>query len=112
VEGTTDMWIQITNQQKIEENKLARNKTHFGQAKSTPFGKQICRIFRINATTIQLLEEGVIPKACSADNHYVQMFVKKRSNGKVIAIEEDITFEEFRAALDTWSEKTTTSPSG
>jgi hypothetical protein len=40
------------------------------------------------------------------------MFVQKLSSGKVIAIDQDISFDEFRAALDTWSKKTTTSPSG
>jgi hypothetical protein len=95
---------------------LARNKTQFGQAKSTPFDKSnmqdIFGFKGINNTNIQLLEDGVIPVECSSENDDVQMFVQKLSSGKVIAIDQDITFEEFRSALDTWSKKTTTSPSG
>jgi hypothetical protein len=116
VEGEMDKWVRITDQQLIEDNILTRNKKHFGQAHSTPFGKpNLQNTFGyqgINETTIQLLENQIIPPECSEENEYIQMVVNKLSGGKIIEIPEEISLEEFRSALDKWNEKTTTSPSG
>jgi hypothetical protein len=65
-----------------------------------------------NTMTTNLLERSIIPPECELENEYVQMLVGKLSSGKVVEISDDISFEEFKEALDTWSEKTTTSPSG
>jgi hypothetical protein len=40
------------------------------------------------------------------------MFINKLSGGQIIEISDEITFEEFLSAINTWNEKTTTSPSG
>jgi hypothetical protein len=80
VEGTIDRWIRITDQQEIENNILARNKNHFGQAKTTPFGKSnMQKTFGfkgINNTTLQLLEDGMIPVECSAENECTDVCTK------------------------------------
>jgi hypothetical protein len=39
VAGEIDKWVRISDQQSNEDNILTRNKKHFGQAHSTPFGK-------------------------------------------------------------------------
>jgi hypothetical protein len=58
-----------------------------------------------------LLDVGIIPQECNEENKYDQMFVSKLSEGKVITIDDEIPFEDFKSALDTWNNKTTTSPS-
>jgi hypothetical protein len=90
VVGETDKWVRITDQQLIEDNILKRNKQHFGQAHSTPFGisnlQNIFGYLGINDTTIQLLENHIIPPECGEENEYIQMVVNKLSGGKIIEI--------------------------
>jgi hypothetical protein len=109
VEGEKDTWKHITDQKQIEEHILKRNKKHFGQAKSTPFGNgNLQELFGYEGTydtTTKLIEEHIIPAECELENQYIQMFVKKLSEGKIINISKEITFEEFKTAIDTWNEK-------
>jgi hypothetical protein len=66
----------------------------------------------VNGKVDELFDKAVIPEEVAEENEYVRKFLEKLSTGKVIGIYEDITFEEFKAGLLKWKERTTTSPSG
>jgi hypothetical protein len=46
------------------------------------------------------------------ESDYVQQFIHKLSEGKVVDIIDELTYEEFKLGLIKWREMTTTSPSG
>jgi hypothetical protein len=112
-DGTID---RITNQEIIEEKIFERNKTHFGQAKNTPFAKtELGKVFGyegVNKNAETLVYKGIIPEYDQAQYEYVNKFLEKLRNGKVIKIDDNISFEEYKNALIKWNEKTTASPSG
>jgi Reverse transcriptase (RNA-dependent DNA polymerase) len=115
-EQISDVWHRITDQRVIEEKLLERNTTHFEQAKDTPFAQpNLLNLYGyrgVNQNAKDLIEKNLVPEEIKQENKYVQQFVKKLGDGKLIDIDEEISFDEFKTALDKWRERTTTSPSG
>jgi TusA-related sulfurtransferase len=59
----------------------------------------------VDQTTTELINNIIIPPSIPEENEYTLKLVEKLSMGKVIEIEESITYEEFRKTLDKWCEK-------
>jgi hypothetical protein len=110
------VWNRIIDKNLIEKTILERNVVHFGQAKTTPFAKEnLVNLFGykgVNSESINLMDNNIIPEEISEEDLFTQKFVRKLASGKVANISDEISYEEFRNALNVWNEKTTTSPSG
>jgi hypothetical protein len=96
---------------------VLRNTSHFSQADGTPFSshplKTIFGYEGTNQIAKELVDKQTVPTNLIIQDQYTQSIIDQLSDGNNLPTnQEDITFDEFKAAFINWKENTTTSPSG
>jgi Reverse transcriptase (RNA-dependent DNA polymerase) len=109
-------WITISDPEEINHQLVQRNIKHFGQASETPFVTGLLRRelgYRgTNQACIKLLN-GILPQSYHHSDTYTKLILERLTKSTILnTIKPNLSFEEFRAALHNWNEKTSTSPSG
>ena len=107
-------WKTIDTPDEITQYLLERNKTHFGQAKGTPFTVSPLNVavdFRSSTETCELILEG---KYSNQDLDRLTQLVLKHLKHKapIDVIPSTISEADIAKKFSVWPEKTSTSPSG
>jgi Reverse transcriptase (RNA-dependent DNA polymerase) len=111
------VWKIITDPVMTETLLLDRNVQHYGQAQIALFAKgplyDKMTFTGISNTVENIVNGKDINVNLTGENQYTQAIITElQGEKKLDDMPNDITFEEFKAALIRWNERTTTSPSG
>ena len=110
-------WKRITDPSEVEDKLLERNIKHFSQANETLFASnKLQKEFEyegVSASVDRLLAgEYLINESMNVTNGARILFEKIGDGSKLPPLEDGISYNEFIRGLKTWSEGTSTSPSG
>ena len=110
-------WRRITDPSEVEDKLLERNIKHFGQANETLFASnKLQGEFKyegVSESVDRLLAgEYIIDDSLAVTDGARILLNKIGDDNKLTQIEDGISYDEFKRGLKTWSEGTSTSPSG
>jgi hypothetical protein len=103
----------IVDPNKIEEALLKRNQNHYAQAEHTEMATPVTRNLMGNSGTSSFCDKILDGTAdLSLFSPSLKAIFQQLENPPDIAINNVITYEDFKDALKCWNEKTSMSPSG
>ena len=116
----TEEWTTVINQKTLETSILLFCSQHFQQASSTPFGSgQLFRLLGASGQTPtgeSMLSGSWLQSHPEINSRVLRAFIAHLAIPEPLrttpALDTEISDEEYQSAIQKWSERTTTSPSG